>query len=79
MALPAKLNNYEKLIKDLFKRYEIPITRPEFGEFILQGEKLSFGSIDNLASIEKGFESQTQQRAPRMFAQGHYQDQILPL
>jgi hypothetical protein len=35
MARPAKLNNYEKLIRDLFKRYEIPITRPEFGEFLL--------------------------------------------
>lgn len=66
MALPAKLNNYEKLIRDLFNKYQIPISRAEFKEFILQGEKLSFGSMGNLAAVERGFESQIQQLAQKI-------------
>jgi Replication initiator protein A len=58
MVLAAKQNYYEKLIKELFKKYRIPFHRPEYKEFIEQGKKFSFGSIGKLTPIESGFEDQ---------------------
>ena len=41
MALPAPKNNYEKLIKDLFKRYAIPFNRPEYQDLMTEAENAS--------------------------------------
>jgi hypothetical protein len=56
MALPAKQNNYEKLIKDLFKRYAIPLNRPEYKELLEQGEKASL--MGSFAAMDRHFETQ---------------------
>jgi hypothetical protein len=55
MALAAKQNNYEKLIKDLFKRYAIPLNRPEYKELLEQGEKASL--MGSFAAMDRHFES----------------------
>ena len=54
MALAAKQNNYEKLIKDLFKRYAIPLNRPEYKELLEQGEKASL--MGSFAAMDRHFE-----------------------
>ena len=56
MALAAKQNNYEKLIKDLFRRYAIPFNRPEYKELLEQGERASL--MGSFTAMDKHFEAQ---------------------
>ncbi len=64
MALPAPKNNYEKLIKDLFKRYAIPLNRPEYKELLEQGEKASL--MGSFAAMDRHFETQVQALAEKI-------------
>ncbi len=56
MALAAKQNNYEKLIKDLFKRHAIPTTRPEYAKLMTEAENAS-KFTDRSEVMDKHFES----------------------
>jgi len=58
MALQTKQNNYEKLIKDLFKRHGVPLNRPEFKTILEEGEKATFGNVGSFALMDKYFEEQ---------------------
>jgi len=68
MALPAKQNNYEILIKGLFKKYCIPLNRPEYQELILAGENASkIGT--RFSGMDQHFENSVQKLSEKIKAE----------
>ncbi len=51
-------NHYEKTIKDLFRRYSLPITLPEYQEILEQGEQASRANLGSFVTMERIFENE---------------------
>jgi hypothetical protein len=65
MTLVAKQNNYERLINTLFKKYSIPLTRPEYEELMNQGESASKVGL-KYSSMDKHFEEAVRELAEKI-------------
>jgi hypothetical protein len=65
MTLAAKRNNYERLINTLFKKYSIPLTRPEYEELMTQGENVSKVGLKS-SSMDKHFEDSVKELSEKI-------------
>lgn len=60
MALAAKQSNAERILRNLFDKNGVPLSRPEYHEYLSQAESLSSSGMGSESMILRAFESRVQ-------------------